>query len=403
VDRGADRQRLVVLADDFTGACDAAGAFGAGRGTLVVLDVPERWPALDPPGPAADTPRPAVEVLSIDLDLRERPDAEAQERTRAAAERVEHVEPAARLFLKIDSTLRGPIAGLVAGALGGSGKRLAVLAPAFPEQGRLLLAGRSVVAGTPGHSLIDILGAPGTILLSADLARSRVRLELAVEQAGQQGARHVVIDADTPECLRNLAAIWSRHADWLLVGSGGLARHVSRLAPPRDLDVRPAAGPILVVAGSPSPMTRVQIEHLRPLASVTVVQVGAPPPSVPHPQGEVLVVCTPPATERDSGQCARAVADTVLEWSGRLRPGAVVLAGGATARLVCERLRAVGVRLLGELAPGVPLGHLVGGEWDTVMVITKAGGFGTPTTLLDAVHALVAHVSDPRPSAEGQP
>ena len=45
---------------------------------------------------------------------------------------------------------------------------------------------------------------------------------------------------------------------------------------------------------------------------------------------------------------------------------------------------------LGELAPGVPFGHLVGGQWDTVSVVTKAGGFGTPTTLLDVVRALMS-------------
>jgi uncharacterized protein YgbK (DUF1537 family) len=330
-------------------------------------------------------------VLSVDLDLREHTDVEAQQRTRVAAERAARVDPSVPLFLflKVDSTLRGPIAGLLAGALEGGGKRLAVVAPAFPEQGRLLGEGRAVVDGLPGHSLIDILGAPGTVLLGADLAHSSPALELAIEQARQHGARRVVVDTDTPVCLQNLASAWGRHADWLLVGSGGLARHVSRTAPPGTVEMGAAVGPILVVAGSPSPVTQAQIERVRPFASVSVVQAGSPPPALPG-QGEVLVVCTPPASERDAGESARAVADTVLAWSGRLRPGAVVLAGGATARLVCERLDVIGVRLLGELAPGVPMGHLVGGEWDRVIVITKAGGFGTPTTLLDAVHALVA-------------
>ena len=49
--------------------------------------------------------------------------------------------------------LRGPIGGLVAGALSGSGKQVAVLAPAFPEQGRLLSDGTALVDGKPGLSL----------------------------------------------------------------------------------------------------------------------------------------------------------------------------------------------------------------------------------------------------------
>jgi hypothetical protein len=31
---------------------------------------------------------------------------------------------------------------------------------------------------------------------------------------------------------------------------------------------------------------------------------------------------------------------------------------------------------------------LQGGKWHGIKVVTKAGGFGTPDTLLDVVHAL---------------
>ena len=39
---------------------------------------------------------------------------------------------------------------------------------------------------------------------------------------------------------------------------------------------------------------------------------------------------------------------------------------------------------------------LHGGLWDGVRVVTKAGGFGTPETLLDVVRALgVSSVAEP--------
>jgi uncharacterized protein YgbK (DUF1537 family) len=44
--------------------------------------------------------------------------------------------------------------------------------------------------------------------------------------------------------------------------------------------------------------------------------------------------------------------------------------------------------LSGELSPGVPIGHLVSGLWDQVLVVTKAGGFGNPNTLLDVVRSV---------------
>jgi D-threonate/D-erythronate kinase len=398
-----------VLADDFTGACDAAGALAGSRRTVVLLAAPERWPTAHGHAPAAHGQHEAVDVLSIDLDLREGSEADAQRAARVAAQRVGRAGPDARLFLKIDSTLRGPIAGLVAGALRGSGKTVAVLAPAFPEQGRLLHAGTVVVDGKPGPSLMHVLGpratpatvmnalgppaTPGTVLLGVEVASSEASLEAAIETALQHGARHVVVDADAPACLATIAHAWSRHAEWLLVGSGGLARHLAPNQTTPDLNLVAPPGIVLVIAGSPASMTRAQLEQLPPHATVSVVETGTPTAAMPTSHQGLLVLRTPPASQRDAGESARAVADTVLAWSKQVRPAAVVLAGGATARLVCERLGAFGVALSSELAPGVPIGRLIGGEWDTVMVVTKAGGFGTPTTLRDAVRALVSFQS----------
>ncbi|HEY2595570.1 MAG TPA: four-carbon acid sugar kinase family protein, partial [Chloroflexota bacterium] len=64
-----------MLADDFTGACDAAGAFGAHHATRVVTRVPDGWP-------------PETEVLSVDLDVRERCNAEASRAIARAIHRV---------------------------------------------------------------------------------------------------------------------------------------------------------------------------------------------------------------------------------------------------------------------------------------------------------------------------
>ena len=371
-----DARRLLILADDFTGACDAAAGFARSRATLVVHGLPVRWPS------AAD----GIEVLGVDMDLRERSNADAEAVTREAAWQLSSTQ----VFLKIDSTLRGPIAGLVAGALMGSARQVAVIAPAFPEQGRLMRAGCVVVDGEPGASLTQALGMDHTALLGANFAHSAEDIELAVEHARNRGARHVVVDADGIETLRSVAIAWRRHAtEWLLVGSAGLARQVAGSAnQPNRETLTPSQGPILVVAGSPAAATQAQIERLRGLGPSVLVGVGLPVPRRPAGLHEVIVVCTAPATERDSGENARAVAQAIGAWADAFQPGAVVLAGGATARLVCERLGALGVRLQGELQPGIAHGLLQGGLWDGVRVVTKAGGFGTPETLLDVVQAL---------------
>jgi uncharacterized protein YgbK (DUF1537 family) len=341
---------LAILADDFTGACDAAAPFASSRSTFVSLG----------------TQLSDAEVIALDLNVREHLDNEAHLATEAAARRFSDNQ----IFLKIDSTLRGPIGGLISGALSGTHRRIAVIAPAFPEQGRLLHEGCLLIGGRRGPSLPDLLGMQRTALLGANFARSSQAVERAVEHARMRGAQRVIVDSDAPECLDSVADAWQQHPEWLLVGSAGLARRIAVAALNATPDLPMGAGPMLVVAGSPAAATRAQLERLGRSAN------------------DIVILSTPPTDERDVGEAAHAVADAVATWAKTRRPRAVVLVGGATGRAVCDRLNVQGVRLIGEVSPGIPGGFLIGGEWDGIPVVTKAGGFGSPDTLLDVAYAL---------------
>ena len=278
---------------------------------MVVTTPPLVWPA-------------DVDVLAIDLDVRERPYAEI-------SPELGQLTHGSRVFLKIDSTLRGPVSSLIASALAVSGRTLAMVAPGFGEQGRTVVQGRLFVHGQPAARVSDVVGE----------------------------SPHRVVDSDRMEEVARTA---EQHPEWLLVGSAGFAR---LLAPrSRTLDIRRHSN-VLVVAGSPSPVTREQLEPLHGLEGVEVI-------------------ATPPTETRDEGQAALTLADR----AARKQPEAVVLTGGATARAVIHRVGAKHVRVQGELQPGVPIGTLEDGAWHGVTVVTKAGGFGTPTTLLDVVRAL---------------
>jgi uncharacterized protein YgbK (DUF1537 family) len=225
----------------------------------------------------------------------------------------------APLYIKIDSTLRGPVAALIEGALVGSGMDKAVVAPAFPEQGRIYQQGK-----LREFSVREVLG---------PLA-ARCDVEDDLEAASQrQGV--------------------------LLVGSGGLAR---RLAGPPTAKLPNATGKVLVVAGSPAVETHRQLERLP--KSVEVLRTAA-------------------TDVRDAGEAARQLAQAVAVRPEL--PGLLVLTGGETARRVTEALGVSGVELLGEVAPGMPVGRLL--ETET-LVVTKAGGFGGPEAILDALRLL---------------
>jgi uncharacterized protein YgbK (DUF1537 family) len=83
---------------------------------------------------------------------------------------------------------------------------------------------------------------------------------------------------------------------------------------------------------------------------------------------------------------ARIAADRAVEG--------LVLSGGETAIHVARALGASGLLIEDEVEPGVPVSSLIGPR--PCRVVTKAGGFGGPLTLVDAVAALGGRVGVPR-------
>jgi uncharacterized protein YgbK (DUF1537 family) len=79
----------------------------------------------------------------------------------------------------------------------------------------------------------------------------------------------------------------------------------------------------------------------------------------------------------------------VIEQAGARIDG-VVVTGGDGARAVAHALEATGFQIRGEVTSGVPVGTLTGGRADGLPFVTKAGGFGDATTLLEAVAAVRA-------------
>ena len=53
-----------------------------------------------------------------------------------------------------------------------------------------------------------------------------------------------------------------------------------------------------------------------------------------------------------------------------------------------DALKVKNIILKKEVMPGIPLGELVGGEWDRIPIITKAGGFGADDTIVKSLKYL---------------
>src|SRR6202043_2501527 len=99
----------------------------------------------------------------------------------------------------------------------------------------------------------------------------------------------------------------------------------------------------------------------------------------------------------ESTLLSAALARFLLPLAPRL--GGLLCTGGETARALLDAAGAAGIRLLGEVEPGVPLGRALG--WRDLPIVTKAGAFGTARTLVHcraALHHLLR--GDARPQVK---
>jgi len=246
---------------------------------------------------------------------------------------------------------------------------------------------------------VAMLSAAGLDTVHLGLATVRTGLPEALARSSAQA---VVCDAESEGDLAaiaqagaslSLAVVWA--------GSAGLARHLPRAlalqasAPPAAARQGPC-GPILALVGSRSSVAR---EQARLLAQEPGVESFVLDPGMLlQGEGAAEWVRVAAVVEQavdagrdavlriDAGEHvqlekAPLLAAALGRFAGAYAPriGGLIATGGDIARAVLGAIDASGLYLLGEVEPGVPIGFT-----DTARplpVVTKAGAFGTPSTL----------------------
>ncbi len=389
---------IAVIADDLTGAADCGVQFvRAGYRTAVIFFDGE---TMSVPG--------EVDAVVVDTDSRSLDAEAARERVLAAGEALRD----ARIFYKkLDSTLRGPIAAELGAALEASGRPRAVIAPAFPSAGRATRSGVQFVRGEPVHktelaedpntpvteghipSLLDGLG-PVTVL------------GIGGSADGASRDAWIVADAETDAHLDALVHSVPDPSEVLWAGSAGLALALGNAYPgPNSGGPRGRPSPVssvLVAVGSVSETSREQLRRLEDEPDVVHVPLDSrlfaadPERAVRETlaaarealeDGNSVAIYS--TDERASGLADRisgGLAKVVAGLSDAGLVHALVLTGGDTAVRVSRGVGARGILIEDELEAGVPIGTLICPK--PYPVVTKAGGFGTPETLLNALRAL---------------
>jgi len=252
---------------------------------------------------------------------------------------------------KIDSTLRGHWAAEVRARQAVGGRRVLVV-PAWPAMGRTCVDGVVHVHGEPFASVRAAL--PEATLLPGAAA-----LDDWLEGTGSVAAIDVADDAALVSVASAVASSTAGR-DLLLAGPAGAigALFAASFGDGDRSPVPTLPGPALVVCGSATAVSHEQVARLR----------------VARPDVEVLLAPTPggdlrPEVAQQLGTVARErLADMAT----------VVLIGGDTA---AAALGDAPRRVHGTVLPGLPWSldeHDAG-----PVVVTKAGGFGHPDTLVD--------------------
>ena len=328
--------RWALMADDLTGAADAAVEFRE-SGFSVSVCLTEDAAA-----------HSEAEVCAVTTESRELDEGGAREAVRRWAAILRRARRQV-VFMKVDSMLRGNAAAETAELVRSGGFGQAVLCPALPRLARVC---RDGFLRTQDDRNVPL---PADAVLSTP-------------------------DADTDEDLSRIAAgVLTADTDLLPAGSSGLARPWAReLARLHGLEAGnpqpPAADrPTLCVIGSVHPRSLEQMAYA--LSNSVLTEAGGDPA-----RSQLLRVTMGAIPDGWADQLRNSVA------SGKF--GSLVLSGGSTAGLVFDALGVNAFEIGGSTTAGAPWGTIRGRIGEGCTVVTKSGAFGNPDELARIVRSL---------------
>lgn len=444
--------RVLVVADDVTGAADASVQFVARGLAAGVMLSPDRWMAQEAeelPGTFPGAP----DVLALNTQSRSAPPGRVEGLMSAAVRVIRALRPQV-VFKKIDSTLRGNFGLEVALLARALAPDAVLVAPSYPDLARVIVGGYLLVRGqlvTATEAAADptapVAEAHLPSLLESQTGLTVGHLELQYVLRGPdailgrlaelrgRGAQVIACDAASADHLLDIArAAADLYRRILWVGAAGLAAALAELGggtvpagpgagvgcPPRPQDVPLWQAPpaVLVVVGSLTRTARSQLDALAAAGvPVTVLDTEAlqrdfdreagsavartvralhePAPARGRSAGPRVAVLATSGPARSPQGSPPGTVEGVPHLVGRVTamvdapPGtALVLTGGDTAFGVLAEAGCVALQVCTELMPGVALSTAVGGSFARWPVVTKAGSFGDEMALLRIVDML---------------
>jgi len=398
---------LAIIADDLTGAADAAAPF-ASQGFSTTISFGDALSDSD--------------VLACSTESRDRDRQTAARESRRAAHRISArcAPPGPRwIYTKIDSALRGHPREELLAVMSARGAAKALVAAALPAETRTTIGGRQYIAGMPLETsdlaspgatsdLTALFDLPAGTVRSLNLATVREGIEAVREFLGRVTHGIVVADAEHDADLLTLAGAAINSDFCVLCGSAGFARQLAFVLPLVPSGQASGVtyhkkGPVLIIAGSQHQATAAQVEVVHqsgiPVVCLGQKHIDDPAAAVNDAVDEVahhlagghsavLTTLGLDPSVQGAEFVVACLAEFVIEPNIYRHLGGLVLTGGDVAAGVLAGIGSTVFHLRGEIRPAMPWGIVESALLPPLPVATKAGSFGTE----DALQACLAYL-----------
>jgi uncharacterized protein YgbK (DUF1537 family) len=418
-------EKILVVADDLTGAVDTGVQFSRKNLKTIVVTNPE----------SLKKNLKECDVLVVDTESRFDDRETAYRKAfatgiRALSENIKY------LYKKLDSTMRGNVGAEIAGLMDSMNISHTFVVPALPLYERTTRNGNVYVCGEllaetdyandpknpVRESFIPAIIAGQTdkktgVISFNDLTSGREELSSKLNKIMKDGIQIIVIDAEDEQDLDLIASVVTGIKDRVMfAGCSGLAGKMAD-----RIELRKEIKSNVVIAGSVNKITWQQTEIAARALSIKTIDIEAKEIIAGKKDtekkrilklaeksisgGRDLIIrsaSTPESVSlcfekgRKLGLDDFMISDIVADFLGDLAGEiirtkslkGIVLTGGDTAIKTLNSLNINGIRVKDEILHGIPFGFLNDDKYMDMIVVTKAGGFGGEDALVQILNFL---------------